>query len=109
MTGHLYIAPGDITRLAADAIAFSASTHLSESGTLYSSFREHVPGFAAWYRELRARHAPVAKVGTAFAMPLYADRKPHFVVAHFRHDAQRQADEPAECERQHGQDAAGDG
>jgi O-acetyl-ADP-ribose deacetylase (regulator of RNase III) len=80
MDGHLYIAPGDITRLAADAIAFSASTHLSSGGTLYASFREHVPGFAAWYADLRSRHAPLSGVGGAFAMPLHADRRPYFVV-----------------------------
>jgi O-acetyl-ADP-ribose deacetylase (regulator of RNase III) len=80
MDAYLYIAPGDITRLAADAIAFSASTHLSSGGTLYASFREHVPGFAAWYADLRASHAPLPEAGGAFAMPLHADRRPYFVV-----------------------------
>lgn len=80
MEGYLYVAPGDITRLAADAIAFSASTHLNSAGSLYASFQQNVPGFADWYGELQVRHGRHCGVGSSFAMPLYADRRPHFVV-----------------------------
>lgn len=81
MDGSIFVARGDITRLAADAIAFSASTRLEKDGTLYASFQANVPGFAAWYDGLREQHDPLPSAGTAFALPLYADRPPYFVVA----------------------------
>jgi O-acetyl-ADP-ribose deacetylase (regulator of RNase III) len=38
MKGHLFIAPGDLTQLSADAIAYSASNTLGRDGNLYSAF-----------------------------------------------------------------------
>lgn len=68
MTNHVFLAPGDISQLAADAIAFSASSYLGRDGNLCSSFEANVPGFAAWYRSLpRGDNHPV---GATFWMPL---------------------------------------
>jgi hypothetical protein len=77
--GHLFIAPGDITQLSADAVAFSASSALSRDGNLYSSFQANVPGFAEWYAGLSRRQGRFTPPGTAFWMPLHADRRPHGV------------------------------
>ena len=54
MTGHVFIAPGDITRLGADAIAYSASNVLTRDGNLASSFEAAFPGFVDWLGKLRA-------------------------------------------------------
>src|SRR5262245_47664719 len=78
--GHVFIAQGDITRLAADAIAFSASNSLGRDGNLCSSFEANVPGFADWYRQLRRTTPLPTTVGSTFWMPLAADRNPRGVV-----------------------------
>jgi hypothetical protein len=39
--GHLFVARGDITQLAAHAIAYSTSTGLGAYGALYPAFRDH--------------------------------------------------------------------
>jgi O-acetyl-ADP-ribose deacetylase (regulator of RNase III) len=80
MTGHIFIAPGDITQLSADAIAFSASTYLGRDGNLCSSFEANVPGFSQWYAELHLSQTIPVELGSTYWMPLSADRKPHGVV-----------------------------
>src|SRR5207248_8508467 len=80
MTGHIFIAPGDITQLSADAIAFSASTYLGRDGNLCSSFEANVPGFSQWYAELHHSQTIPVELGSTYWMPLKADRKPHGVV-----------------------------
>jgi hypothetical protein len=77
---HLFLAPGDLTRLSADAIAFSASSYLGRDGNLYSSFRAHVPGFAPWYLELGRREASRCRVGDTFWLELDRERRPYGVV-----------------------------
>jgi hypothetical protein len=80
MNGHIFIAPGDITQVSADAIAFSASTYLGRDGNLCSSFEANVPAFAGWYSNLRSsQHIPVP-LGSTFWMPLDRQKKPHGIV-----------------------------
>ncbi len=80
MDGHLFIAPGDITQLAAHAIAYSSSTGLGESGALYPAFRDHVPGFATWFEELSLEYSGRCSVGDSYWLPLGSDTRPHGVV-----------------------------
>jgi hypothetical protein len=80
MNGHIYIAPGDITQVSADAIAYSASTYLGRDGNLCSSFEENVPGFAGWYGNLRSSQNIPVELGTTFWMDLSRDSKPFGVV-----------------------------
>jgi hypothetical protein len=80
MTNHIFIAPGDITQLSADAIAFSASNSLGADGNLYSSFEAHVEGFAEFLGELRRSQELPCPVGSTFWMPSRQPRKPHGVV-----------------------------
>jgi hypothetical protein len=80
MTGHVFIAPGDITQLSADAIAFSASTYLSRDGNLCSSFEANIPSFGGWYANLRRSQTTPVELGATFWMPLNPDRKPYGVV-----------------------------
>lgn len=74
MQGHLFIAPGDITQLAADAIAYSTSLYFGHSGNLYPSFVEHVPGFAEAYGSLTTEKRGRAAVGDAFWLGLGGGR-----------------------------------
>ncbi|HEY7424647.1 MAG TPA: SIR2 family protein [Gemmataceae bacterium] len=80
MTGHLFIAPGDLTQLSAHAIAYSASNALGCDGNLYSAFAANVPGFADWYARLPRGPKQLHEVGDAFWMPLNTGRMPHGVV-----------------------------
>jgi hypothetical protein len=80
MTGHIFIAPGDITQLSADAIAFSASTYLGRDGNLCSSFEANVRGFSEWYAVLHHAQSIPVELGSTYWMPLSAERKPHGVV-----------------------------
>src|SRR4051794_40388453 len=80
MDGHIFVAPGDVTRLAAHAIACSTSTHLLGSGAMHPAFRENVPGFADWFDGLAREHAGRCEVGDTFWMPLRTDARPHGVV-----------------------------
>src|SRR5262245_33831873 len=80
MHGHVYIAPGDLTQLSADAIAYSASNTLSRDGNLCSSFEANVPAFAAWYRELRKGQSLPVPVGSTYWLPLDVTRKPRGIV-----------------------------
>jgi hypothetical protein len=80
MAGHIFIAPGDITQLGADAIAFSASRGLSTNGNLYSSFQANVPSFAPWYNRLRHTQETPCDPGSTFWLPLDPKRRPHGVV-----------------------------
>jgi hypothetical protein len=78
--GHLFIAPGDITRLAAHAIAYSSSTELGEYGALYPAFRDHVTGFAPWFEGLSRERGGQCRVGETFWLPLSRETRPHGVV-----------------------------
>ncbi len=80
MHNHLFITPGSITQIRADAIAYSASTYLGPDGSLYSSFQTHIPGFAEWYKQLKRGHKEERRVGQTFWMPLGPDRPPYGVV-----------------------------
>ena len=81
LDGHLFIVPGDLTRLAADAIAYSTSTGLDGGGEMSPAFRERIPGFARWYAGLDAGHPGGRRVGQAFWMASGAGTRPHGVVA----------------------------
>ncbi len=81
MKGHLFIAPGDLTRLSAHAIAYSASNSLGRDGNLYSAFAANVPGFAEWYDSQRPKPGQLHEVGDTFWMPLNKDALPRGVVA----------------------------
>jgi hypothetical protein len=80
MSGHILVAQGDITKLSADAIAYSSSNQLGGDGELYSSFKENVPGFDEWYGRVRGEQTIPIDLGRTFWMPLSPDRKPHGVV-----------------------------
>ena len=81
MDGHLFIAQGDITQLAAHAIACSTSTGLAGKGSMFSSFRDNIPGFTEWFQGLGPGRAGRTHVGETFWMPLRPDARPHGVVA----------------------------
>jgi O-acetyl-ADP-ribose deacetylase (regulator of RNase III) len=70
MSNHLFVAQGDISRFAADAVAYSTSTHLGTDGFLYSAFQRNVPGFEEKYAELGKQHGRSCQVGDAFWLPL---------------------------------------
>ena len=80
MDGHIFIAPGDITQIAADAIAYSASTLFGGSGSMYSAYRDQIPGFGDWYGQLGRDHAGQCRTGDVYWMPLRVDARPHGVV-----------------------------
>ncbi len=78
--GHIFIAHGDITQIAASAIAYSTSGAFDGSGRLYTAFRDNVPGFTAGYKALRQlKERP--SVGDAFWIPMVADPQLRGVVA----------------------------
>ncbi len=70
MSGHLFLAPGDLTHLTADAVAYSSSCYLGRDGDLCSSFEANVPGFATAYAALRSEAERPLNVGDAFWLPL---------------------------------------
>jgi O-acetyl-ADP-ribose deacetylase (regulator of RNase III) len=80
VNGHLFVAPGDITQLSADAIAYSANSHLGRDGNLYSAFQANVPAFAGWYDGLCREHGRRCGVGDAFWLTLDPARRPHGLV-----------------------------
>lgn len=80
MHNHLFIAPGSITQIRADAIAFSASTYLGQDGSLFSSFQTQIPGFAEWFGRLKQEQSEERQVGASFWMPLAQVRPPYGVV-----------------------------
>ena len=80
MDGQVFVAPGDITQLAAHAVAYSTSTQLGGFGAMYPAFRDHIPGFAAWFEDLGVGHAYGCGIGDTFWMPLRPDVRPHGVV-----------------------------
>lgn len=45
--GRVFIAPGDLTQIAAHAVAYSTSTHVAGYGDMYPSFSQQVPRFPA--------------------------------------------------------------
>ncbi|MGL4555266.1 MAG: hypothetical protein ACRC33_29215, partial [Gemmataceae bacterium] len=69
MNGHVFIAHGDITQLAADAVAFSTSKSLYAVGDLYSSFEANVPGFPEAFGAL-GRNGDERPTGTTYWLPL---------------------------------------
>src|SRR5262245_1848116 len=80
MNNHLFIAPGDLTQVSADAIAFSSSNAFARNGDLCSSFEAHVPGFAEFFAHLRRSPTLPCPVGSTFWMPLDGRARPHGVV-----------------------------
>jgi hypothetical protein len=80
LTGHVFVAPGDLTQLSADAVAYSASNMLSRNGSLVSAFEAHVPGFRDFLWTRRPSFAKPLDVGTALWMPLPGGRRPFGVV-----------------------------
>jgi hypothetical protein len=78
--GQVFIAPGDLTQIAADAIAYSTSTGLGGFGAMYPSFSRQVPGFADWFAELGRRHESECRIGETFWMPLSPEAAPFGVV-----------------------------
>jgi len=80
VNNHLFVAPGGITQVRADALAYSASSYLGQDGSLYSSFQAQVPGFEAWFSHLRREQGDNNKVGDSFWMPLSPTQPPHGVV-----------------------------
>ncbi len=76
MAGHVFIANGDITRLSADVVGFSASTNLTADGHLYSAFAQHVAGFAEQFKALPRP----CQVGDAFWLPQAGGGRPLGVV-----------------------------
>ncbi|MBY0528105.1 MAG: SIR2 family protein [Gemmataceae bacterium] len=80
MDGHLFIVPGDVTQLAADAVAYSASNRLGRSGSLYPGFAHHFPTFGPWYKNQSKHLLAPCSVGETFWMPLDPARKPHGIV-----------------------------
>src|SRR5262249_49849857 len=80
MNNHLFIAPGDLTQVSADAIAFSSSNSFNRNGDLCSSFEAHVPGFAGFFAGLRRSQPLPSPVGSTYWMPLDGPGRPHGVV-----------------------------
>jgi hypothetical protein len=78
--GHLFIARGDITQLAAHAIAYSTSTGLLAHGAMYPAFRDHVPGFADWFDGLSRDRGSRCGIGETFWLPLAPEGRPCGVV-----------------------------
>lgn len=95
MKGHLFIAPGDLTQLSADALAYSASNSLGRDGNLYSAFAANVPGFADWYNRQRPPQGQLREVGDTFWMPLEKGRKPRGVVAVISTGGERTSEDKA--------------
>lgn len=69
--GHVLVTLGDVTRLGAEAIAYSTDRALSRGGQLTAAFERNVEGFAAAYGALRRQVQPSRpEAGTAFFLPL---------------------------------------
>lgn len=80
MAGHVFVVPGDITQLSADAIVCSTDCEFGTWGLMHEAFRRRVPAFAAQFRRL-ARTAPrPVRPGSAFWLPLRGRRGPAGVV-----------------------------
>jgi hypothetical protein len=78
--GRLFIAPGDISQLAAHAVAYSTSTHLAGYGAMYPSFRDHMPGFDDWFENLTRRRGGDCRIGETFWLTLDPSVRPHGIV-----------------------------
>lgn len=78
--GQVFIAPGDLTQIAAHAVAYSTDTHLASYGDMYPSFSCQVAGFAAWFAELGRLLDAECRVGDTFWMPLSDGAPPHGMV-----------------------------
>jgi O-acetyl-ADP-ribose deacetylase (regulator of RNase III) len=76
----VFVAPGDLTQLSADALAYSASNTLGRDGNLYSAFEANVPAFAPWYAGLRRSRPGPCAIGDTFWLPLGAERPPYGLV-----------------------------
>lgn len=84
MRGHLFVTLGDITRLTADAVAYSTDRALSPGGQLTAAFDRNIEGFRAAYAALGEAERPNRpQPGTAYWLPRAKDAKgprPHGVV-----------------------------
>src|SRR3954470_4528851 len=78
--GHnrIYVAHGDLTQLQADAVAYSTSAELDDTGNMFPAFERHLRGFAGQYRATAARNGHAA-AGDTFWLPLDT-RRPRGVV-----------------------------
>jgi hypothetical protein len=76
MGGDIFVVNGDLTQLAAHAVAFSTSTALQGGGNLYPAFARHLPDFAPLYAALPRP----CRVGDSFWLPLPGDHSPRGVV-----------------------------
>src|SRR5579884_4281517 len=59
LPGHVFVVPGDVTQIRADAVVFSTSTALLGGGHLYGSFAARFP----WFIEALARAVPEVRPG----------------------------------------------
>jgi O-acetyl-ADP-ribose deacetylase (regulator of RNase III) len=66
--GHVFVIPGDITQLRADAVVYSTSTALLGGGHLYGPFAAHFPWFAQALAQAVATVRPGCAVGHAFCL-----------------------------------------
>lgn len=83
MRGHLFVTLGDLTRLAADAVAYSTDRALSPGGHLTPAFVANVEGFGEGYAALGDAVRPSRpEPGAAYWLPRERTKgtKPHGVV-----------------------------
>jgi O-acetyl-ADP-ribose deacetylase (regulator of RNase III) len=79
--GHVFVVHGDITRLAADAIAYSTDRSLSVGGQLTFAFDENVPSFRDQYRLLSRTVGPSKPApGSAYWISIDDKKRPHGVI-----------------------------
>ena len=82
--GNLYITPGSITRISADAIAVSTDRNFSRSGDglMQDAFYNDIPEFAALFEDLRqSKQGEIQDSCSVFWMPLQQKRPYGIVVA----------------------------
>ncbi|MFO0552735.1 MAG: SIR2 family protein [Polyangiaceae bacterium] len=71
--GSVFIAQGDLTRVAAHAIVYSTDRMLSRGGQLTAAFDANIPGFSEGYRALGERVRKLAakpNAGDAYWLPV---------------------------------------
>jgi hypothetical protein len=73
MSGHLFLAQGDVTQVTADAAAYSTSTYLGRDGNLCSSFEANLPGFKEAFSRLMAEAPRPVEIGASHWLPLRDD------------------------------------
>lgn len=66
MPSHLFLFPGDLTDLRADAVAYSTSTRLDRSGHLHHAFGRMIPGFDKALAAARREAGDEPDIGKAY-------------------------------------------